>query len=142
MLRLRGRHYRTGQPIDLVCDRGTIQAIEPAGTGTVDHEAEWLAPAFCDLQINGCDGISFNAATLTAEQIAHVTQVCHRHGIAQLCPTLVTGAGHALAHGCRALRQARDADPALARALVGFHMEGPYIAAEDGPRGAHPRPHV
>ncbi|MCX7887389.1 MAG: N-acetylglucosamine-6-phosphate deacetylase, partial [Verrucomicrobiae bacterium] len=33
---------------------------------------------------------------------------------------------------------ARFADPANA----GIHMEGPYIAAEDGPRGAHPREYV
>jgi len=30
----------------------------------------------------------------------------------------------------------------LARALPGLHLEGPYISAEDGPRGAHPLRHV
>ena len=33
-------------------------------------------------------------------------------------------------------------DPDLARALPCFHLEGPYISPEDGPRGAHPRGHV
>ena len=26
--------------------------------------------------------------------------------------------------------------------VCGCHLEGPYISAEDGPRGAHPREHV
>ena len=27
-------------------------------------------------------------------------------------------------------------------AIEGFHVEGPHISPEDGPRGAHPREHV
>jgi N-acetylglucosamine-6-phosphate deacetylase len=30
----------------------------------------------------------------------------------------------------------------VAEAVPGYHLEGPYISAEDGPRGAHPREHV
>ena len=102
----------------------------------------WIAPAFCDVQINGCDGISFNAETLTLEQIRHVVAVCRKHGIAQFCPTLVTGSFEALLHGFRTIRQACEADAELQRAIVGVHLEGPYISAEDGPRGAHPKQHV
>ena len=40
------------------------------------------------------------------------------------------------------LRRAVESDPTLARALPGIHLEGPYISADDGPRGAHPREHV
>src|SRR5262249_44392150 len=35
-----------------------------------------------------------------------------------------------------------DVDPAMATAMPGFHLEGPYICPDDGPRGAHPRDHV
>src|SRR5262249_46804632 len=38
--------------------------------------------------------------------------------------------------------QACEKDPQLARAIPGIHLEGPYISAEDGPRGAHARQHV
>ena len=141
-MRLRARHYRTAQLLDLVCEHGKIARIAPAGTQPVDAEAEWIAPAFCDVQINGSDGISFNADTLTLAQIRHVVAVCHKHGIAQLCPTLVTGSFDALLHGFRTIRVACTHDPALAQAIVGIHLEGPYISAEDGPRGAHPKEHV
>src|SRR5581483_6050149 len=141
-MRVKARHYRTGQPVQLVCDGDALRAVEPAGAGPADVEAPWVAPAFCDIQVNGCDGYSFNSAQLRPEQVRHVVAVCHRHGIAELCPTLVTEAFEALAHGFRTLRAARDADPDLRRAIIGLHLEGPYISAEDGPRGAHPRAHV
>ncbi|HLW66028.1 MAG TPA: amidohydrolase family protein [Gemmataceae bacterium] len=141
-LRLRGKHYTTGERIDVACRDGRIESVTPAGAGKVDHEAQWIAPAFFDLQINGCDGISFNSDALTIEDIRHVVEVCRRHGIAGLCPTLITNSYEALAHGFATLAKACDSDSALNRALPCFHLEGPYISSEEGPRGAHPRAHV
>jgi N-acetylglucosamine-6-phosphate deacetylase len=141
-MRIRARHYRTAQHVDIVCADGVICSMSAAGAALPDLEADWVAPAFCDVQINGCDGLSFNAADLTIDQVRHVVTVCRRHGIAQLCPTLVTGPFEALAHGLSTLRRACDGDTDLARAIVGIHVEGPYISPADGPRGAHPRAHV
>lgn len=141
-MRIRGRHYRTGERCDLVCERGIIARIEPATARPADHEATWIAPAFCDVQVNGCHGISFNSASLTGEQIRRVVATCRAHGIAQLCPTLVTGGHEALAHGFRTIRAASEQDAELKRAIVGIHLEGPYISPDDGPRGAHPKEHV
>jgi N-acetylglucosamine-6-phosphate deacetylase len=141
-MRLRARHYRTGQPLDLVCEQGVIRSAAPPAATAPDLQADWVAPAFCDVQVNGCHGISFNSPGLTAEQVRGVIGACRRHGIAQLCPTLVTGPLEALAHGLATLRGVRDSDADLARAIAGIHVEGPYISPEDGPRGAHPRRHV
>jgi N-acetylglucosamine-6-phosphate deacetylase len=144
-MRIRAHHYATGERIDLVCEGDLIRAIiasSASGHDRPDLEAGWVAPALFDLQINGCSGRSFNSATLTRDDIRHVVEMCQRHGIAGLCPTLITNAREAILHGFATLRQACDADTMLARALPGFHLEGPYISPEDGPRGAHPRPHV
>src|SRR5438270_1237862 len=100
-MRLRARHYRSAQLLDIVCENGKIARTESPDQQIADIEAEWVAPAFCDVQINGCDGISFNSETLTFEQIKHVVEVCREHGIAQLCPTLVTASHDALIHGFR-----------------------------------------
>jgi N-acetylglucosamine-6-phosphate deacetylase len=139
-MRLRARHYRTAQLLEITCDDGVIHSVHAVIKG--DADADWVAPAFCDIQINGCDGYSFNSPALTIDQVHHVIATCRRHGIAQLCPTLVTAPFAALAHGLTTLRQACEADADLARAIVGIHVEGPYISPEDGPRGAHPRQHV
>ncbi len=139
---VRATHYRTGQRCDFTFLEGRAATVTPPTSATPDVEVGWIAPAFCDVQINGCDGVSFNAPDLTREQIRHVVAVCHKHGIAQLCPTLITGSFEALAHGFRTLRAACETDADLARAIVGFHLEGPYISPDDGPRGAHPKQHV
>jgi N-acetylglucosamine-6-phosphate deacetylase len=141
-MRIRARHYATGDLIDVVCRGGLIEAVEPAGQSPTDRQAGWVAPGLFDLQINGCGGHGFSSQDLTAASVRQVVETCRRHGITQLCPTLVTNRFAALAHGMTTLRQACDADPELATAIPAIHLEGPYISAEDGPRGAHPRQHV
>src|SRR5262245_29813426 len=142
MQRVRARHYATGELLDLTWHAGVLRDLAPAGTDPVDAQADWVAPALFDLQINGCHGHSFNSPALPVDAVRHVVAHCRRHGIGGLCPTLVTNSFDALAHGLTTLRAACAADAALAHALPAFHLEGPYISAEDGPRGAHARRHV
>src|SRR5262245_3991613 len=139
---LRARHYATGVRIDVRHDRGTIAKVLPAGTDRADREAGWVAPALFDLQINGCLGISFNSPSLTGELAGRVVDDCAGHGIGGLLPTLVTNSFPALAHGFATLRQACETDPVVGSSVPGFHLEGPYISPDDGPRGAHPKAHV
>jgi N-acetylglucosamine-6-phosphate deacetylase len=141
-MRIRARHYATGQPVAILWEDGRILSLGPPSSDPADVEAGWVAPALFDLQINGCDGRSFSSAKLTLEDVRHVVAVCREHGIASLCPTLVTNSFEALAHGLGTLHRACETDRAIARAAAGIHLEGPYISAEDGPRGAHARQHV
>ncbi len=141
-MRLRAKHFRTGELIDITCDEGVIQTVNPIREGSADFEAQWVTPTFFDLQINGCSGFSFNSSSLTFEQIQHIAETCGEHGIGAFCPTLITNSFEALAHGFTTLRLAREQDNRLAKRLPGFHLEGPFISREDGPRGAHPEEHV
>jgi N-acetylglucosamine-6-phosphate deacetylase len=141
-MRLRACHYATARPVEIECTGATISSIGAATAGPADREASWVAPAWFDLQINGCGGYSFNSPNLTLEHIRHVVNVCRRHGIGALCPTLITNDFDALTHGFRTLRRACEQDAELDHAMPCFHLEGPYISPEDGPRGAHPRQHV
>ena len=54
----------------------------------------------------------------------------------------MTNSFDALMHGFTTIREACAEDPELAQAMVGIHLEGPYISPDDGPRGAHPKQHV
>lgn len=141
-MRIRARHYATGQVVDVVSTGGIIQTMTAPTADRPDHEAGWVAPALFDLQVNGCDGHSFNSGQLARADIRHVVEVCRKHGIGGLCPTLVTASRSDLVHGLTTIREACEAEPELARALPAIHVEGPYISPEDGPRGAHPRKHV
>ena len=135
---LRARHYGNGEAVEVACDGGRITSIGLAPRGTTT-DAGWIAPALFDLQINGCDGHSFNSERLTTASVRHVVDVCRKHGIGGLCPTLVTNGFEALAHGMATLRQACESDAVVNAAVPAIHLEGPYISGEDGPRGAHPR---
>src|SRR5260370_3712801 len=135
-MRIRAHHYATSKLVDVVVDRQVIRSVDDAGTDPPDLEAGWVAPALFDLQINGCDGRSFNSPQLTVDDVHHVVAVCHRHGIARLSPTLITNATQALVHGFDTVRRACETDPDVARAVPCLHLEAPYISAEDGPRGS------
>jgi N-acetylglucosamine-6-phosphate deacetylase len=141
-MRVRARHYATGIPLEIVCDRGVISSLGPPTQARADLEAGWVAPALFDLQVNGCGGQSFNSDQLTIDSVHQVVETCRRHGIGGLCPTLITNSFAALAHGMRTICRARVSDPELAWAIPAIHLEGPYLSSEDGPRGAHPREHI
>jgi N-acetylglucosamine-6-phosphate deacetylase len=140
-MRIRGRHYRSAQVIDVVLERGRIAAVE-SPRGMPDMAGDWIAPGLFDLQINGCMGKAFVDPDLSYEDIGAIVATCRQHGITALCPTLITASAADLIAGFTALRQARERSAALATAMPCFHLEGPYLSPEDGPRGAHPRQHI
>lgn len=135
---LHARHYATGNPIAVTTEGGRIAAIEPSSK----QSSEWIAPSFFDPQINGCLGIAFNSLELRSDQVRTVAEECRKHGIGGFCPTLITGSFEAIQHGFTTLARSLREDAELQEWLPGYHLEGPYLSAEDGPRGAHPREHI
>src|SRR5436853_7905881 len=119
-MRIRARHFATGQLVDLVCERGLIQSVAAPTPDPPDREAGWISPALFDLQINGCDGHSFNSGRLTRDNIRHVVEVCRKHGIGGLCPTLVTAGRDDLVHGLTTIARACADEADLDRALPGI----------------------
>ena len=93
-------------------------------------------PGLFDLQVNGFGGIDFNAPDLTADAVSAALERMLATGVTRCLPTLISSSLASFAANARVL--ARMATPAIA----GIHMEGPYLAPADGPRGAHPREHL
>jgi N-acetylglucosamine-6-phosphate deacetylase len=142
LLTLHGRRYDTGEPIAVHITGDRIHAVTPATPRGSVEDWPWIAPGLFDLQINGHGGVWFSDERLTIEQARTTVLAYRRFGVTRLCPTLITNSHAALLHGFQTLRQACDADPLVHHMAPGFHLEGPYISPEDGPRGAHPRQHV
>ncbi len=94
------------------------------------------APGFFDLQVNGFAGVDFNDPAATAEDIARALDALQLTGVTRCLPTLITSSFEDFARCARAVLATGHA------AVAGLHMEGPYLAPEDGPRGAHPRNHA
>ncbi|MBL8823827.1 MAG: N-acetylglucosamine-6-phosphate deacetylase [Planctomycetia bacterium] len=136
---LHARHYQTLDAIEIHIENDVITAVIPKPEMTVN---EIVAPAYFDLQINGARGISFTDASLTMESVELVAATLRAHGVSAFCPTVLTASDETIAASLSELRNAVDTSRSLARAMPCFHLEGPFISAEDGPRGAHPRNHV
>ncbi|HLW76705.1 MAG TPA: amidohydrolase family protein, partial [Bryobacteraceae bacterium] len=58
-------------------------------------------------------------------------------GVTRFYPTVITGSPKRMLGALRNLAAARESIE-QGRAIEGFHVEGPHISPDDGPRGAHP----
>jgi N-acetylglucosamine-6-phosphate deacetylase len=144
-----GRLVDTGKLATITIEAGRIAAIrsgrDPGATfGLPDL---WLSPAFLDLQLNGYGGYDFNRRAWAEEcevatQFEPIFDLVAASGTAMLCPTITTNSREGMLAGLAAVARAAESDVRIGRAVVGVHVEGPYIASEDGPRGAHPLEHV
>jgi N-acetylglucosamine-6-phosphate deacetylase len=143
-MRVAGRRADTGEAATITVAGGRIAAIED-GAQACDLGGPdlWLAPGFCDIQINGYGGRDFNLSVWgqaggVEKDLAELRGLLARSGTALFCPTITTNSQEAIVASLAAIARALDADSALSRSVPGIHVEGPYIATEDGPRGAHP----
>jgi N-acetylglucosamine-6-phosphate deacetylase len=91
-----------------------------------------------DIQVNGFAGVDYNLPGAPHEEIARSIHVLFSAGVGRFYPTVITGGPDDIVGALRNLSRAKDA-LSEGSAMDGFHVEGPHISPEDGPRGAHPR---
>jgi N-acetylglucosamine-6-phosphate deacetylase len=133
-----GRAPSTGEPFTVHCADGRIAAIEAGAPG----ESAWLTPGLIDLQVNGYCGDDLNADDLTIDTVQSLAHRMLATGVTTFLPTLITASEEKIIRSLRIIAAARQADPLLMYMIPFVHLEGPHIAPDDGPRGAHPREHV
>jgi N-acetylglucosamine-6-phosphate deacetylase len=121
-----------GTPVSLTFDTA-ISAVEPA----VDSGGLYLAPGFIDLQVNGFLGVDFNDPKCTPQQIARSIRGLFSTGVTRFYPTVITGSPGDMLDALRNLKSAKET-LREGVAIDGFHVEGPHISPDEGPRGAHP----
>ena len=97
----------------------------------------YRAPGFIDLQVNGFAGVDYNQPRTTHSEIGRSLRAQFACGVTRLYPTVITGPREDMLTCLRNLAAARETLPE-GEAIAGFHVEGPHISPEDGPRGAHP----
>jgi N-acetylglucosamine-6-phosphate deacetylase len=135
--RISGRDPETGLPRTIVIQDGRISDIVPGG----DDDGLWLSLGLFDLQLNGFAGYDLNARP-DPQTVRDLVTAVHNSGVSRFAPTLITASRDPIIDALRAIAQARDSDPLVRHAMPFVHVEGPHIAPEDGPRGAHPAEHV
>jgi N-acetylglucosamine-6-phosphate deacetylase len=137
-MQVRGRRYDDGTSASVTIDEGVITDITSVASEASDA---WLAPGFVDLQVNGYGGQEFNDFELTTEKVLRVSRAMDADGVTSYLPTATTHSFEMLSNTMRILAAASEESPEVADRVPGFHVEGPYISKEDGPRGAHPLEH-
>ena len=134
-----GRDYRTGEVVrvDFGLAIESVDELSPAPVG-IDT---WIAPAFIDLQVNGFSGVDYCSPHSSLEDIARSIDDQFATGVARIYPTVITGGAENMQGALRNLARAKRELP-NGQAFEAIHAEGPFISAEDGPRGAHPARHA
>jgi len=91
-----------------------------------------------DLQVNGFAGVDFNDAAITPERLDVALEAMRQSGVTGALLTLITGGEADLRTRLVAL-DAAVAGSRLGRLMVpGYHLEGPFLNADEGYRGCHP----
>jgi N-acetylglucosamine-6-phosphate deacetylase len=133
-MKANGIDVSTGASLEVSFDRAiTIvdHLIRPLTDGV------FIAPGWIDLQVNGFGGVDYNSAASSHERIAQSIRAQFACGVSRFFPTVITGSPENMAAALHNLASAKDSI-AEGSAMEAFHLEGPYISPEDGPRGAHP----
>jgi N-acetylglucosamine-6-phosphate deacetylase len=92
------------------------------------------APGLFDLQVNGFAGVDFNDPSTPPQAVLGAIEALRRTGVTRFLPTIITSSRAHFAACARALLAVPHP------AIVGLHMEGPYLAP--AARGAHPAEHL
>ena len=132
-MKISGRDVAHGAVVEVEFS-GSIVSVAPVST-----RVDWyLAPGWIDIQVNGFAGVDYNHASTPHEEIARSIHALFATGVTRFYPTVITGSPEEMEGALRNLSRAKDS-LAEGDAMDGFHVEGPHISGEDGPRGAHPR---
>ena len=134
-MKCRGRYIFSDEQVEIEFDRA-IAHVDPV-LGAQDDSSVYLAPGFIDLQVNGFAGTDFNSPSVPLEAIGQSMRALFSTGVTRFFPTVITGAPEDMLGALKNLSQAREKLPEGA-AMEAFHVEGPHISPDDGPRGAHP----
>ena len=132
-MKCRGFETATREHIEIEFD-SIINGIDPV----LEGEAEaFVAPGFIDLQVNGFAGVDYNSPRAPHEEIARSIRTMFSTGVTRFFPTVITGSPEDMLGALANLAAARESIE-YGGAMEAFHVEGPHISPEDGPRGAHP----
>ena len=116
-----------------------IESVDPLLSRSSDSVADsvYVTPGWIDLQVNGFAGVDYNSPSATQDEIARSIRAILQTGVTRFYPTVITGSPQDMLGAFSNLAKSKEAMWEGA-AMEAFHLEGPYISPDDGPRGAHP----
>jgi N-acetylglucosamine-6-phosphate deacetylase len=102
----------------------------------------FIGPGLVDLQVNGVNGVDFNDTALSGESLLTAAGYLLRRGVTTFYPAVITNSAGNIRKILAVINEACANNPLLDQCIGGIHLEGPFISAHDGFRGAHARQYV
>jgi N-acetylglucosamine-6-phosphate deacetylase len=93
-------------------------------------------PGFVDLQVNGWRGVDFSSPDLQEEAFVRVCRELADEGTVAFLPTLITAPLELYERNLPLMAGLMERTE-IGNHALGFHLEGPFISAEEGARGMH-----
>ena len=129
-------HYQLGEAVRLRWEAGRVTAIDPVSESPPANL--WIAPPLLDLQVNGFAGVDFQSDDVSLADLERSVRALHASGCGSFFLTLISDEWPRLMSRLRRLCELRSKSVFLSKAIAGWHIEGPFLSAEPGFRGAHP----
>lgn len=121
-----------GERLDHVVPDGTPLS----GAAQIDLGGDILFAGFVDLQVNGGDGLMFNAAP-SLDTLRRMAAAHHRLGTTLILPTLISDRPETT---MAAIEACIAAIKAAVPGIAGLHLEGPHLSLSR--KGAHDGAHI
>lgn len=138
---VRGVSAFTGRHVEIKVSDDRITGVTELSASVQDRDLPFVAPGFIDIQVNGYQGRDFSSPSLSEEDALQVVRSLQPTGTTSFLPTIITNARKTSVQNIRTIRSVAQSEQASG-AILGFHMEGPFISSQDGPRGAHDERYV
>ena len=111
----------------IIIDGNRVEALVdeiPKDIKVIDLQGKIVAPAFIDLQLNGCGGVLFNdEISLDTLRVMNETNI--KTGTTSYLPTLITTTDENIE---KALKLVEENENLEDMGVLGLHIEGPYIS--------------
>jgi N-acetylglucosamine-6-phosphate deacetylase len=138
-MKVQGISVYTGTPVEIEIRGGEIHRVNPLPPGP---QLPFVSCGFLDLQVNGYGRRDYSLEDLAEEDVAAIVRSLDPSGTTRHLPTVITSPKERIVRSLRVISRAIRGSADTAAAIAGFHIEGPFISPEDGPRGAHDQAYV
>lgn len=134
---IRAYNYLAGGWEHLVVEDGCLRSLTPSQPLPSEDIRYIALPGLFDLQVNGYGGHDYSSPDLDSGDVEWICRRMIEIGTLYHLPTIITRPQEIVLHNLETIENARRRDPVVAAVIKGYHIEGPYISNEEGPRGAH-----